>query len=165
MRCKHHVYTTKKKGLQYIESSIIKKSGTGFESSSPSQQQDKPCRSRHGFFILGVPSSSGLGYRPLTPKTRVRVPLGLPQFPNAGVLPPGMIPSLLVQGIPPPGRKDTGSSPVGTTRKRAVERAHAHHVPFSFSNTHGEARTSPRPQSLRHRTSHLGCVGRRPLLK
>jgi hypothetical protein len=25
-----------------------------------------------------VPSSSGLGYRPLTAKTRVRVPLGLP---------------------------------------------------------------------------------------
>ncbi len=25
-----------------------------------------------------VPSSSGLGYRPLTPTTRVRVPLGLP---------------------------------------------------------------------------------------
>ena len=25
-----------------------------------------------------VPSSSGLGYRPLTPKTRVRVPLGPP---------------------------------------------------------------------------------------
>lgn len=31
---------------------------------------------RGGF--IRVPSSSGLGYRPLTPKTRVRVPLGLP---------------------------------------------------------------------------------------
>ncbi len=31
------------------------------------------------YFIHGVPSSSGLGYRPLTPKTRVRFPLGLPQ--------------------------------------------------------------------------------------
>jgi hypothetical protein len=30
------------------------------------------------FYLYGVPSSSGLGCRPLTPETRVRVPLGPP---------------------------------------------------------------------------------------
>ena len=34
--------------------------------------------------LAGVPSSSGLGYRPLTPATRVRVPLGLPETKSMG---------------------------------------------------------------------------------
>ena len=37
-----------------------------------------------GYYTSAVPSSSGLGYRPLTPKTRVRVPLGLPSINTCG---------------------------------------------------------------------------------
>ena len=40
------------------------------------------------FCINTVPSSSGLGYRPLTPETRVRFPLGLPNI-SKGLTPPG----------------------------------------------------------------------------
>ena len=43
--------------------------------SGPANQGSSPCPP-----AILVPSSSGLGRRPLTPVTRVRVPLGLPEI-------------------------------------------------------------------------------------
>jgi hypothetical protein len=59
-------------------------SGSGYLGSNPSPPAKAP--SLHSFFST-VPSSSGLGYRPLTPATRVRTPLGPPAMQNERVCP------------------------------------------------------------------------------